>query len=170
MTIDRKEIEALIRLFEHSDWDELRLEIGGLRLVLSNDADAAALLPLDARPPEAGTVPAGQSPSAAAPDSPFATAEPAAVNGLIPITAPNLGTFYRAPKPGAAPYVEVGQEVSETTEVCLIEVMKLFTPVRAGINGRIAEACVEDGEMVEFGAPLFLVEPEAETEETAETA
>ena len=63
--------------------------------------------------------------------------------------------------------MEVGQEVSATTEVCLIEVMKLFTPVRAGVNGRIAEACVEDGEMVEFGAPLFLVEPEAETAESA---
>ena len=161
MTIDRKEIEALIRLFEHSDWDELRLEIDGLRLVLSNDADAAALDPLDARSPEAGTVPAGQSPAAPV------SAEAATADGLVPITAPNLGTFYRAPKPGAAPYVEVGQEVSATTEVCLIEVMKLFTPVRAGINGRIVKACVEDGEMVEFGAPLFLVEPEAETAETA---
>ena len=63
--------------------------------------------------------------------------------------------------------MEVGQQVSEATEVCLIEVMKLFTPVRAGISGRIAKACVEDGEMVEFGAPLFLVEPEAEAAETA---
>ena len=85
----------------------------------------------------------------------------------MPITAPNLGTFYRAPKPGAAPYVEVGQHIGEATEVCLIEVMKLFTPVRAGVSGRIAAACVEDGEMVEFGAPLFLVEPEAEAAETA---
>ena len=87
--------------------------------------------------------------------------------GWVPITAPNLGTFYRAPKPGVAPYVEVGQRIGEATEVCLIEVMKLFTPVRAGVSGRIARACVEDGEMVEFGAPLFLVEPESETAETA---
>ena len=151
MSIDRKEVEALIRLFERSDWHALRLETDGLKLVLSKDADAAAL----------------GSEAEVAGGSVAEEPAPEAVDGLVPITAPNLGTFYRAPKPGVAPYVEVGQQVSEATEVCLIEVMKLFTPVRAGINGRIAKACVEDGEMVEFGAPLFLVKPEAETAETA---
>ena len=100
-------------------------------------------------------------------DPPEPAPKPVPADGLVPITAPNLGTFYRAPKPGVAPYVEVGQQIGEATEVCLIEVMKLFTPVRAGISGRIAKACVEDGEMVEFGAPLFLVEPEADAAETA---
>ena len=167
MTIDRKEIEALVRLFDQSDWHELRLETDGLRLVLSKDADTAALQPLgDATPPSVATEPgAAPSSSASKQDAAGAAAnaadDDAPANGLVPITAPNLGTFYRAPKPGTAPYVEVGQSVSETTEVCLIEVMKLFTPVRAGVSGRIAKACVEDGEMVEFGAPLFLVEPEA---------
>ena len=159
MTIDRKEVEALIRLFERSDWHELRLETDGLKLVLSKDADAAAL----GSAAEAAVASAEQTPPGSA-DSPV---DAAPADGLVPITAPNLGTFYRAPKPGVAPYVEVGQQVSEATEVCLIEVMKLFTPVRAGISGRIAGACVEDGEMVEFGAPLFLVEPEAEAAETA---
>ena len=154
MTIDRKEVEALIRLFERSDWHELRLETDGLKLVLSKDADAAAL-GAEAEVAAASTT---EDPPDPTPD---------AVDGLAPITAPNLGTFYRAPKPGVAPYVEIGQRISETTEVCLIEVMKLFTPVRAGISGRIAKACVEDGEMVEFGAPLFLVEPEAAAAETA---
>ena len=147
MSIDRKEVEALMHLFERSDWHELRLETEGLKLVLSKDAntatEAAAASANEARPP------------------PAAAPHTAPADGLVPITAPNLGTFYRAPKPGAAPYVEVGQQVGEATEVCLIEVMKLFTPVRAGVSGRIAAACVEDGEMVEFGAPLFLVEPEA---------
>ncbi len=156
MTVDRKEVEALIRIFDRSDWHELRLETDGLKLVLSKDADAAAL---GSAATEAGVASEEQAP----PDP----AEAAPADGLVPITAPNLGTFYRAPKPGIAPYVEVGQQVSEATEVCLIEVMKLFTPVRAGISGRIAKACVEDGEMVEFGVPLFLVEPEAEAAETA---
>ena len=156
MTIDRKEVEALVRLFERSDWDELRLETDGLKLVLSKDADAAAL----------GTE-AEVAAASATEDPPEPARDAASADGLIPITAPNLGTFYRAPKPGVAPYVEVGQRIDEATEVCLIEVMKLFTPVRAGISGRIAKACVEDGEMVEFGAPLFLVEPEAEAIETA---
>ena len=166
MTIDRKEIEALVRIFDQSDWHELRLETDGLRLVLSKNANTAALQPLgDARLSTAATEPGAQSFSSSKQDAAGAAAnaadDDAPANGLVPITAPNLGTFYRAPKPGTAPYVEVGQSVSETTEVCLIEVMKLFTPVRAGVSGRIAKACVEDGEMVEFGAPLFLVEPEA---------
>ena len=156
MTIDQKEIDALIRMFEQSDWREMRLEIDGLKLALSKDADAALLRPAaDAARDGSGTDPADPADRAAPAD------------GLIPIEVPNLGTFYRAPKPGAAPYVEVGQSVGETTEVCLIEVMKLFTPVRAGVSGRIAAACIEDGEMVEFGAPLFLVEPEDRPDETA---
>ena len=154
MTIDRKEVEALIRLFERSDWHELRLETEGLKLVLSKDADAAAAESAAASAEQAS--PQGDASSGGAP-----------ADGLVPITAPNLGTFYRAPKPGAAPYVEVGQRIGEATEVCLIEVMKLFTPVRAGVGGRIAAACVADGEMVEFGAPLFLVEPEAGPAESA---
>ena len=168
MTIDRKEVEVLIRLFEQSDWRELRLETDGLKLVLSKDADARPLRPATERSPEdavAGSPDyAPPAPTSHAPDDP-ADAEP--TDGLVPITAPNLGTFYRAPKPGTAPYVEVGQTIADATEVCLIEVMKLFTPVRAGVSGRIAKACVEDGEMVEFGAPLLLVKPEAETAETA---
>ena len=158
MTIDHKEVEVLIRLFEQSDWREMRLEVDGLKLALSKDAEAKLLQSTtDAQP--SGAVTDSTAPSPTFDDAP--------ADGLIPIAAPNLGTFYRAPKPGAAPYVEVGQEIGEATEVCLIEVMKLFTPVRAGVSGRIAKACVEDGEMVEFGAPLFLVEPEAATPETA---
>jgi acetyl-CoA carboxylase biotin carboxyl carrier protein len=81
--------------------------------------------------------------------------------GLVAVRAPNLGTFYRAPKPGAAPYVEVDQLVEPETEVCLIEVMKLFTPVKAGVRGRVVRICVEDGQMVDYDAPLFYIEPAA---------
>ena len=73
--------------------------------------------------------------------------------------APNLGTFYRAPKPGAAPYVTVGQTVDADTEVCLIEVMKLFTSVLAGVEGTVRKVLVEDAELVEYDQPLFLIEP-----------
>ena len=145
-----------------------RLETDGLKLVLSKNADAVPLRSIvELSPEDDSTASPAHAPPAPTPDVPGALEEDAPADGLIPITAPNLGTFYRAPKPGAAPYVEVGQEIGETTEVCLIEVMKLFTPVRAGISGRIAKVCVEDGEMVEFGAPLFLVKPEAETAEPA---
>lgn len=71
------------------------------------------------------------------------------------VSAPNLGTFYRAPKPGAANYVEIGSRVKAGDELCLIEVMKLFTAVRADVDGVIHSVLVEDGGMVEGGQPLF---------------
>jgi acetyl-CoA carboxylase biotin carboxyl carrier protein len=79
--------------------------------------------------------------------------------GLIPIKAPLLGIFYRAPKPGAPPFVEVGDHVTEEDTVCLVEVMKLFNTVKAGINGRIAKICAENSQMVEYNQILFLIDP-----------
>jgi biotin carboxyl carrier protein len=69
-----------------------------------------------------------------------------------------LGTFYRTPKPGSPPFVEVGAEVREEDPVCIIEVMKLFNTVRAGVQGRIARICAEQGQLVEYQQDLFLVE------------
>jgi biotin carboxyl carrier protein len=82
-------------------------------------------------------------------------------DGWTAVRAPNLGTFYRQPKPGAPPYVEIGQEVRADTELCLIEVMKLFTSVPAGVPGIVRKVCVEDAEMVEYNQVLFLIEPKA---------
>ena len=73
------------------------------------------------------------------------------------ITAPMLGTFYRASAPGEPPFVEVGDEVSPDTVVCLIEVMKMMNAVSAGVAGTIVEVCVENAQLVEDGAPLFRV-------------
>ena len=75
------------------------------------------------------------------------------------VKAPHLGTFYRAPKPGVAPFVEVGQAVEPSTEVCLLEVMKLFTTVAAGAKGVVRRICVDDAVLVEFGQTLFYLEP-----------
>ena len=74
------------------------------------------------------------------------------------VKAANLGTFYRAPKPGAPPYVNVGDTVAPDDEVCLIEVMKMFTPLRAGVKGVVREILVDDSSLVEFDQRLFLVE------------
>ena len=164
MTKNMKDIEALIRLFDQSDWTEMRLEVEGLSLVLSNDPNAGARAGASAAPaphaPPMATV--THSVSAKAVGSTSSTPATVAVpEGLVAIRAPNLGTFYRAPKPGAAPYVELGQAIEPETEVCLIEVMKLFTPVKAGVRGKLVRVCVEDGRMVDYDAPLFLVEPSA---------
>jgi biotin carboxyl carrier protein len=71
-----------------------------------------------------------------------------------------LGTFYRGAKPEAPPFVEVGSRVTKDDTVCLIEVMKTFTTLKAGVAGRIAKICAENAQMVEYKQTLFLVEPE----------
>ena len=76
-------------------------------------------------------------------------------NGAI--TAPMLGTFYRAPAPGEAPFIEVGDEVQPDTVVCLIEVMKMMNSIPAGVAGTITEICASNAQLVEYGAPLFRI-------------
>jgi biotin carboxyl carrier protein len=77
----------------------------------------------------------------------------------VAVTAPNLGTFYRAPKPGAPAFVEIGQSVERETEICLLEVMKLFTTLKAGVKGTVKQVCVTDAVMVEHGDVLFYIAP-----------
>jgi biotin carboxyl carrier protein len=79
---------------------------------------------------------------------------------MVPIKAPLLGTVYRRPAPEAPPYVELDSFVKEDDTVCLIEVMKVFTAVKAGVRGRITEILVETNQMVEYGQPLFMVKAE----------
>jgi acetyl-CoA carboxylase biotin carboxyl carrier protein len=83
--------------------------------------------------------------------------------GLIEIRAPLLGTFYRAPKPGAPAFVEIGSRVEDHTVVGIIETMKLMNPVHAGVRGRVAEIWVANGQFAEQDAVLMLVEPEPST-------
>ena len=157
-----QDINTLIELFENSDWRELSIEVKDFSLHLSRDAGTTGL-GQQSLPPDR------DRPQGIATEAPPATEEPTAVtesvdqqalDGLAVVRAPNLGLFYRSPKPGAAPYVLVGEEVSENTEVCLIEVMKLFTPVVAGVNGVVRNICVDDGALVEYDQPLFYVEPQ----------
>jgi acetyl-CoA carboxylase biotin carboxyl carrier protein len=160
--IKSQDIEALLEAFDSSTWAELNLKVDGLELFVSktpgtrgfldsaNLAESQTLIPVSAG--EA----AMRAPSAAAGEKQArANAIP---QGLTAIRAPNLGTFYRAPKPGEPPYVQVGHRVEPSTEVCIIEVMKLFTSVHAGISGVVRQVLVEDSELVEFDQVLFLIE------------
>ena len=85
--------------------------------------------------------------------------------GLSSIKAPMLGTFYRGPAPGSPPYVEVGTFVKEDDTVCLLEVMKVFNSVNAGVRGYIVKICAESGDLVEYGQTLFLIKPADTPEE-----
>ena len=76
-----------------------------------------------------------------------------------------MGTFYRSPKPGDPVFVEEGQIVNEDTTICIIEVMKLFSTIHAGMKGRIVKICAEDSQLVEYDQVLFLIEPETDQKE-----
>lgn len=99
-----------------------------------------------------------QQAPAAAPAAPVAAApaEPAAPVGHT-VKAPMVGTFYRAPNPGASPFVEIGQAVKEGEPLCIIEAMKLLNEIEADKSGVIKEILVENGEPVEYGQPLFVI-------------
>jgi acetyl-CoA carboxylase biotin carboxyl carrier protein len=79
---------------------------------------------------------------------------------MAAIKAPMVGTFYRSPSPGAPPFVEPGARVERDTVVCIIEVMKLMNSIRAGVSGTVREIRVENGEPVEFGQVLLVIEPD----------
>ena len=133
MALDDDDVREILRLIDESDVAELRVETEGLSLhVRRGDAAPEAEPHTEEPPPE----------------------------GLHPIVAPMLGVFYRAPAPGATPFVEVGWKVEATTVVCLIEVMKMMNAVPAGVAGTIVEVCAANAEAVEYGATLFRVEPD----------
>jgi acetyl-CoA carboxylase biotin carboxyl carrier protein len=86
-----------------------------------------------------------------------APAEPAAPSGHV-VKSPMVGTFYRASSPGANAFVELGQQVKEGEPICIIEAMKIMNEIEADKSGRIAEILAENGQAVEFGQPLFIIE------------
>ena len=134
MPLSDDDVGEILRLIDESNVRELRVETGGLSLyVLRDDVP--------------GTVP------------PATPAAMTAEDGLVTITSPMLGTFYRAEAPGEPPFVEVGSRVEPDTTVCIIEVMKMMNSIPAGVSGTVVEVCAENAEPVEFGAPLFRVRP-----------
>ena len=164
MSLTEQEVLQILRLVKESGFGELRLETGDLKLVFRKGGCGG---PVE---PEALTDslrPGPQSPRAAL-SEPVAAGLPKAPQGAIspsregtvPIRSPLLGAFYRRPSPDAPPYVEVGSLVEEDDTVCVIEVMKVFTSVKAGVRGRIVEILAENLQMVEYEQPLFLVRPE----------
>lgn len=168
MTLSANDLEALVLLFEQSKWRELDLQVGDSRLYLGRDAngraswDASRTAPVAAAPagPALPTATAAAKASAAAAKPTAAPVDTVAElpEGCVAVNAPSLGTFYRAAKSGAAPFVEVGGRVTEQTELCLIEVMKLFTTLQAGVAGTVREVLAKDGDLVESGQPLFVID------------
>lgn len=147
------DVRRILELIDDSHYGELRLEIGDLRLYVRKEGEAATLAPNGAAP--AGTVPAEAAESEPEP----VEAPPEEGDGLVYVTAPMVGMFYRASGPDEPAFVEPGAEVAEDDVVCLIEVMKLFNSIPAGTKGRVKDVLVENGVMVEYGQRLLAIEP-----------
>jgi acetyl-CoA carboxylase biotin carboxyl carrier protein len=152
-----RQIGRIIEILSRSDFDHLQLEFGDLKLTIGKGGalTAAAAAPqaaVHAAQPHAST-------SAAMPLQAATRDEPQ--DGSVAVTAPLLGRFYSQPEPGATPFVSVGSDVSEDTTVGLIEVMKTFNAVRAGVSGTVTQICVRDAELVEYGQALLRVRPPA---------
>lgn len=155
-----QDIETLVSQFQESSWREMRLVFGDAQLFLSKDADAQFGDEAPRTRPAAESPPVAPPVAAPVPAVSTGAATPGSIpDGWVVVRAPSLGTFYRSPKPGALAFCQPGDQITEESELCLIEVMKLFTTVRAKAKGIVREICVNDGEMVEFDQPLFLIEP-----------
>ncbi len=186
MDLTQEDIQEILRYLEHSSFDEFYLETPHLKLIVRRGSgsqvpvkEPLAHVPAAARPseePSTASPPAGarseDDGEAARPvergdahrvessgDQLTASAADAVLDGRVPIAAPLRGIFYRAPRPGAEPFVDTGSQVEPDTVVGIIEVMKLMHSITAGIRGTIISRCVEDGEAVEEGQPLFWVRP-----------
>lgn len=152
-------MREIVDLLEEAGLDELRLRTDRHVLTLRRHEDGAWVRESDVLSPPT-LVAGGVEAAGAAPTAPPGE-EPPAVDGLHDVRAPLPGTFYRAPKPGDAPFVEIGARVEAHTVVGLVETMKLFNSVTAGIRGTVHEIVIADGEFAHHHALLMRIEQEA---------
>ncbi|RHW38474.1 acetyl-CoA carboxylase biotin carboxyl carrier protein [Lysinibacillus yapensis] len=163
-----QELREIIKLVDASSIDEFVYENDGAKLKLKKNNGVV----MEVAVPKKEAAPVVQQTAVAAPaaaEAPKAIEvkteeKTASVNvndsSLHKITSPMVGTFYQSPSPDAPAYVKAGDKVSPDTIVCIVEAMKLFNEIEAEIKGEIVEVLVQDGQLVEYGQPLFVVKPE----------
>ncbi|WEK55598.1 MAG: acetyl-CoA carboxylase biotin carboxyl carrier protein [Candidatus Cohnella colombiensis] len=156
------EIKELIKLVDQTSIHELEIENEGTRLAIRKPGRTEVVNVQTVPQPHTYVPVSPAAPQAVASvEAPVAEAKPAAdTSNLLRIVSPMVGTFYRSPSPEAAVFVSVGDKVSDKTVVCILEAMKLMNPLEAEVKGEIVDILVENGQLVEFGQPLFLVKPE----------
>lgn len=157
-SFDLDKLQQLVEMMEKHDLREVQLRRGDQQWKLKRGPqEVVHALPMGghyAPPPPMAAAPA---PSVTAP----AATAPAKSgdDGLLPVKSPMVGSYYSSPQPGEPPFMKVGDRVKNETVVCLIEAMKFFNPVKAECSGTIAKIVVKDGDAVEYGQVLFLVQP-----------
>lgn len=172
--LTQNDVERILGIVDRLNDIEVRIETEGMKLHVRKFGDpslAAAAHAAPAAPaleaPAKPSLPARPMPTEPQPAAPAASlhaqaapARAAAEAGLLEVRAPMLGRFFRASSPSEPPYVHVGSKIGPDDTVCMIEVMKLFNTVKAGVSGTVVEVLAENGAMIEYDAVLFRVRPE----------
>lgn len=148
-----EDVLRIVELVKSTSFSEFRLKVGEIEVHLRR-SNGALQQPVAAAQSAAGDVAVEAAPAAHGAARDFAP-------DLVLVRAPMVGTFYRAPAPGAAPFATIGQRVEADTTVCIIEVMKLMNSIAAGVRGVIADIALENGAAVEYGQPLIAIRPDA---------
>ena len=166
-----QEIRELIKLIDQSNIDEFVYENDGSKIKMKKKVQEAESVqqvrtvvqevPVQAAPVQhAAVIQEATAAVQAEAAAPAAKAPEADTSNLHKIVSPMVGTFYQSPSPDADAYVKAGSKVTNDSIVCIVEAMKLFNEIEAEVNGEIVEILVKDGQLVEYGQPLFLVKPE----------
>jgi acetyl-CoA carboxylase biotin carboxyl carrier protein len=164
MGLSDEDVREILRIIDESGLDELVLDMPDLSLHVRRNSAATSA---PAAPPSS-LIPPRPTPDSVTPPAPAGGSQPASgegdstapqPNGALLVEAPMLGTFYRAEAPGDPPFAGVGDRVEPDSVVCLIEVMKLMNHIQAGVSGTIVEVLADNATLVEFGQPLFRVDP-----------
>lgn len=175
MDLSYEDVQNILKIVDGSSLQELHLEIGDFTLIVRKRGVGSSAEVSSAARSDDGSE--ATRPGASQAAWPEGGAEPVVLEGVkeaakarrpsparplreggVEVKAPMVGTFYRAPAPGAPPFVEVGNPVTEDQTVGIIEVMKLMNSIKAGCRGRVVEICAENGALVEFGQILMVME------------
>lgn len=156
--MDLQYLEQIIKLFEESTLTELEIEEEGARVTLGRKSETPMFA---AMPQMQYAMPPAAAPQA--PGAPAATGAPAGAGAASAanqhqVKSPIVGTFYRAPAPDADPYIQVGQHVDLGSTLCIVEAMKLMNEIESDAAGKVVKILVENGQPVEYGQPLFVIE------------
>jgi acetyl-CoA carboxylase biotin carboxyl carrier protein len=152
----------VVEAFERSDWSEIDVRSGNLRVHLSVAAPARSPGTASAQPSQAETVPAGSDDDAGARTPASSEPAPAAVPppaGAHVVVSPSPGIFWRSPEPGRPPFVDLGHEIEASATVCIVEVMKLMNHVKARVGGEVVAVYCENGVAVQKDQALFAIAP-----------
>ncbi|WP_456462349.1 acetyl-CoA carboxylase biotin carboxyl carrier protein [Lutibacter sp.] len=155
--MDLKEIQNLIKFVAKSGASEVKLEMEDIKITIKTGSEKTETTTIVQQAPIAPQIPVAptsvEAPRVEATDSVDESSK------YIEITSPIIGTFYRRPSPDKPVFVEVGDTVNPESIVCIVEAMKLFNEIESEVSGKIVKVLVEDGTPVEFGQPLYLVDP-----------